>query len=174
MSRLAHSTSSHAPELLPGGPGNHSGSNASQNTSRPSPHEIGGFGERMSYGKSRTTRRANSYASTVDHARERFVAAVRSVPVKHVSEPGLLSEDTVQAWRGGQDPSFPKAMFAGQRVPAIQEAILDILLANSPERRAAFRHLPQLIASLAEIAALPDEIARTIALRALKQFGSSE
>lgn len=127
----------------------------------------------MYYGKNRITRRAETHNTVVIEAHDRFVAAVQSVPVKHVSVPGILSEDTVQAWRAGQKPRFDKAMFAGQRVEKIQDAILDILLANNPERRAAYRHVPQLLASLAEIASCADETARAIAARALRQFSEA-
>lgn len=125
----------------------------------------------MSYGKNRTTQRAIPYTENVIDAHELFIAAVRSVPVKHICVPGILSESTVEAWRVGQKPRFDKAMFAAQRVTKIKSAVLEILGVEMPDQN---RVIAKLLCCLADIVSEGDEISAARAKLALAEFAGSE
>lgn len=119
----------------------------------------------MSYPKKGSTSCTVSYEQ---EAIDRFVTAVRSVPIKEISEPGYLSDETVKSWRTkANTPSFAKAMRAARRVQVIQAAVLEIVGGNDPRKN---KVLGVLYFRLAEIAAGTDQLSAFKARTALREF----
>lgn len=101
----------------------------------------------------------------------KITSAIAQFPVKRISYLANATDESVKGWRAERHvPGFTKAMRLGRRVPAIRNAIYEILDGGEPRNTSHERLVTLLLGHLTEIAVRGDEVSAARARRALQEF----